>query len=52
MAGDLAPALAWLEKGLEARDPNMVYVGVWREFETLHNTPGYRDILRRMNLPQ
>ncbi len=52
MAGDQAQALAWLEKGLEARDGNMVYVGVWREFETLRNTPRFQDILRRMNLPE
>jgi len=52
MAGDQAQALAWLEKGLEARDPNMVNVGVMAEYETLHNTPRFQDILRRMNLPQ
>ena len=52
MAGDQAQALAWLEKGLEARDLNMDQVGVMAEYETLHNTPGFRDILRRMNLPE
>jgi len=52
MAGDQAQAIAWLEKGLEARDADMVYVGVLREFETLQNTPGFQDILRRMNLPE
>lgn len=52
MAGDQAQAIAWLEQGLEARDGNMPYVGVAPEFETLHNAPGFRAILRRMNLPE
>jgi len=52
MAGDQAQAIAWLEKGLEARDMQMPSVGVAPVFETLRNTPRFQDILRRMNLPQ
>jgi tetratricopeptide (TPR) repeat protein len=51
MAGDEAQALAWLEKGFEMRDPNMVYVNRYLEFESLHNTPRFQEIVRRMKLP-
>jgi Tfp pilus assembly protein PilF len=52
MAGEKAQALAWLEKGFEVRDPNMPYVNVYQIFDSLHNTPRFQDLLRRMKLPQ
>jgi tetratricopeptide (TPR) repeat protein len=52
MAGDEAHALAWLERGLEVRDPNMPAVRLLPSFETLRNSPRFQNILRRMNLPQ
>jgi TolB-like protein/tetratricopeptide (TPR) repeat protein len=52
MAGEDAQAIAWLEKSLEVRDPNMPLVGVNPEFGSLHNTAGFQAILRQMNLPQ
>ena len=52
MAGEEAQALAWLEKGLEVRDPNMPFVRLYPSFETLRNTPRFQDLLRRMNLPR
>jgi len=51
-AGEKAQALAWLEKGLEVRDPNMPYVSVDPTYDTLRNTPRFQDLLRRMNLPK
>jgi len=50
-AGENAQALAWLEKGLEVRDPIMPYVNLYVVFETLHSDPRYQDLLRKMNLP-
>jgi serine/threonine protein kinase len=50
-AGDSAQALEWLEKGLEARDPNMPYVNVLPTYDTLRSDPRFQDLLRRMNLP-
>jgi TolB-like protein len=52
MAGEKAQALSWLEKGFEVRDPNMPYLNLYPEFETLRNTPRFQALLRRMNLPQ
>ncbi|MCJ7503380.1 MAG: protein kinase, partial [Acidobacteriia bacterium] len=51
MAGEKAQALEWLEKGFEVRDPNMPYVDVYQIFDSLHNTPRFQSLLRRMNLP-
>jgi len=50
-AGEKAQALAWLEKGLEVRDPNMPYVSVDPTYDTLRTTPRFQDLLRRMNFP-
>jgi TolB-like protein/predicted Ser/Thr protein kinase len=49
-AGEKAQALAWLEKGFEVRDPNMPYVSVVPDYDTLRSDPRFQDLLRRMNL--
>jgi TolB-like protein/Tfp pilus assembly protein PilF len=51
MAGEKAQALEWLEKGLQVHDPQMPENSLHLYFETLHNTPRFQDLLRRMNLP-
>jgi TolB-like protein/lipoprotein NlpI len=50
-AGEKAQALEWLEKGVEVRDGNMSCVNVDPTYDTLHNTPRFQDLLRRMNFP-
>jgi TolB-like protein/tRNA A-37 threonylcarbamoyl transferase component Bud32/Tfp pilus assembly protein PilF len=52
LAGEEAQALAWLEKGLEARDPNMAFINVDPTFESLRSQPRFQALVRRMNLPQ
>jgi hypothetical protein len=52
MAGEKAQALSWLEKGFEVRDPNMPYLNLYPEFETLRSGPRFQALLRRMKLPQ
>jgi len=52
MAGEKAQALAWLEKGLEVRDPSMPQYSFDPVFETLRNTPRFQALVRRMNFPQ
>jgi hypothetical protein len=49
-AGDNAQALDWLEKGFEARDPNMPYIGVL-PYDSLRSEPRFQALLRQMNLP-
>ncbi len=50
-AGEKARALDWLEKGLEARDPNMPYIGVDPAMAVLRSEPRFQAIVRRMKLP-
>ena len=49
-AGEKTQALAWLEKGLEVRDPNMPYLGI-PFYDSLRSDPRHFALLRRMNLP-
>lgn len=52
MAGQPEKALDWLEKGYEAHDPNMVYIGNPGYLcEPLFNHPRFIAILEKMDLP-
>jgi serine/threonine-protein kinase len=52
MAGEHEKALEWLEKGYEAHDPNMVYIGTPGYLcEPLFDHPRFIAILDKMNLP-
>jgi serine/threonine protein kinase/Tfp pilus assembly protein PilF len=51
MAGEKDQALAWLEKGLEARDPDAPQYGLDPIYDPLHSHPRFQALLRRMNLP-
>ena len=48
--GDADEALAWLERGFAARDPNMTFLGVDTAWSALRGSPGFTDLARRMNL--
>jgi len=50
-AGDPEQALAWLERGYEVHDPNMPYLG-WPWYDSLRSEPRFKDLVRRMNLPE
>jgi TolB-like protein/Tfp pilus assembly protein PilF len=50
-AGEKAHALDWLEKGLEARDPNMPYIGVDPAMAVLRSEPRFQAIVRQLKLP-
>ena len=50
-AGDREQALAWLERGYEVHDPNMPYLG-WPSFDPLRSDPRFKDLVRKMNLPE
>ena len=45
-------ALKWLEKGYEERDFRMTLVSVAFEFDRLRSDPRFRELVRRMGLPE
>jgi serine/threonine-protein kinase len=51
-AGNNDRALEWLERGFEAHDPNMPYLCCYPVFDNLRGDPRFKDLLRRMNLPE
>jgi TolB-like protein len=50
-AGDREQALTWLERGYEVRDPAMPYIG-WPHLDPLRSDPRFKDLDRKMNLPE
>ena len=50
-AGNREQALAWLERGYEVRDPAMPYLG-WPMYDPLRSDPRFKDLVRKMNLPE
>lgn len=48
----MGPALEWLEKAYEDREPRMAYLKVDPIFDPLRSDPRFRDLLRRMNFPK
>lgn len=45
-------ALRWLEKGYEERDFRMTLLSVAFEFDRLRSDPRFRELVRRMGLPE
>jgi len=45
-------ALRWLEKGYEERDFRMTVLSVSFEFDRLRSDPRFRELVRRMGLPE
>lgn len=45
-------ALRWLEKGYEERDFRMTLISVAFEFDRLRSDPRFRELVRRMGLPE
>jgi len=51
-AGRMEEALDWLERGVEAREPNSPYIGVAEDFVPFRDEPRFRALRERMGLPQ
>ena len=50
--GDKETALEWLEIAYQQRDPGLHTLKVHPVFDTLRSEPHFRDLVRRMRLPQ
>ena len=50
--GDKNKAFEWLEKDFQARNGKLVEVRWQVQFETLRDDPRYKDLLKRMGLPE
>jgi eukaryotic-like serine/threonine-protein kinase len=51
-AGMVEPALDYLERAFEARDPNMPYISIDPIFDPLRREPRFRALMDRLGLPQ
>jgi TolB-like protein/Tfp pilus assembly protein PilF len=49
-AGDKDRCLEWLERAYEVRDPNLPYLWL-PDFDFVRSDPRFRDLLKRMRLP-
>jgi serine/threonine-protein kinase len=49
--GDKDKAFEWLEKDFQTQE-DLTFIRLEIQFESLHNDPRFKDLLRRMGLPQ
>ena len=50
--GDKDGAFAWLTKAYESRDPQLIWIRVEPQLESLRSDPRFQSMLRRMGIPQ
>jgi TolB-like protein/DNA-binding winged helix-turn-helix (wHTH) protein/Flp pilus assembly protein TadD len=50
--GDKQKAFFWLEKAYRGREHDLVFSQVWPMFDSLRSDPRYKDLIRRVGLPQ
>ncbi len=52
MLGDVPGTAKWLERSMEAREAGATYVRVEPAFAKMQNSPEFREMKKRMGLPQ
>jgi len=50
--GNNDETMKWLEKGYEERDFRMTLISVSQEFDSVRSDPRFRELVRRMGLPE
>ncbi len=50
--GNADQAVVWLERAFEERDSFLMFLKVYPRFDGLHSDPRFRDLVRRVRLPQ
>jgi TolB-like protein/Tfp pilus assembly protein PilF len=51
-AGENDRAMEWLQRAFEQRETPLMHLGVAWDWDVLRNDPGFRDLLRRIGLPE
>ncbi|HEX8846910.1 MAG TPA: hypothetical protein VF791_19870 [Pyrinomonadaceae bacterium] len=51
-AGGMGEAFRWLEKAYEDRSSRLVHAKAEQYFDPLRSDPRFKDLLRRVGLPQ
>jgi tetratricopeptide (TPR) repeat protein len=49
-AGEVELSIDWMERGFEARDPQLPYIGATPLYDPLRGHPRFEELLRKMNL--
>jgi hypothetical protein len=44
--------LAWLERGIQQRDPRMTFLKAEPKWNNLRDDPRFQDLMQRVGLPQ
>lgn len=50
--GEKDKAFEWLEKDFQSRSGELAFIRWYMQFENLRDDPRYKDLLKRMNLPE
>jgi hypothetical protein len=50
--GDKDKAFEWLEKDFQSRNGDLAYIRWEIPYESLRDDPRYKDLLKRMGLPE
>jgi len=51
-AGEVDLAFAWLDRAYAGREPQILHVVGYPQFDALRSDPRYEDLLRRIGIPQ
>jgi Flp pilus assembly protein TadD len=50
--GDKGLALEWLERAYEDHSDRLTWIKTWPQFDSLRAEPRFRELLRRMRIPE
>lgn len=51
-AGEINPAIEWLQRAFEQRETPLMHLGVAWDWDALRDDPRFRDLLRRVGIPE
>ena len=51
-AGEKEKAYRWFERGIEMRDPGLIFHSAWRGFDSVRSEERFKLLLRKMGVPE